>query len=198
VRHVEQRLEHAPEPASNVREVIHGARDYDPSIGRWTSKDPILFNGGQSNLYVYVGNDPVNRIDPVGLWSISGSLYVGIGGGFSFGHANGAWFAEYSYGAGLDVGVRVDLSATYPAPSEGYVQTYDGLAGSIGLGIGPLAIEGRIGGANNFDILPDGTLRPREPLTLTEPAFNLQRWKFSLGFKGGLVGGWSGTAAPCN
>ena len=43
------------------------ARDYDPQVGRWTSKDPILFNGGQANLYVYVGNDPVNRIDPKGL-----------------------------------------------------------------------------------------------------------------------------------
>jgi hypothetical protein len=31
------------------------------------SKDPILFWGRQSNLYVYVGNDPVNRRDPFGL-----------------------------------------------------------------------------------------------------------------------------------
>ena len=36
-----------------------GARDYDPVVGRWTSKDPILFDGGQANLYVYVNNDPV-------------------------------------------------------------------------------------------------------------------------------------------
>ncbi len=49
--------------------VRFGARDYDPSIGRWTAKDPILFNGGQTNLYVYVGNDPVNHIDPSGLYS---------------------------------------------------------------------------------------------------------------------------------
>jgi RHS repeat-associated protein len=44
-----------------------GARDYDPQAGRWTAKDPILFGGGQANLYAYVGDDPINRIDPSGL-----------------------------------------------------------------------------------------------------------------------------------
>jgi RHS repeat-associated protein len=43
------------------------ARDYDPTIGRWTSKDPILFNAGDTNLYGYVLNDPVNMEDPSGL-----------------------------------------------------------------------------------------------------------------------------------
>src|SRR5712691_240503 len=44
-----------------------GARDYDPAIGRWTVKDPILFSGGDTNLYGYVFNDPINFIDPWGL-----------------------------------------------------------------------------------------------------------------------------------
>jgi len=44
-----------------------GVRDYDPSIGRWLSKDPILFNGGDANLYGYVLQDPVNFIDTDGL-----------------------------------------------------------------------------------------------------------------------------------
>ena len=47
--------------------VRFGARDYDPEVGRWTSKDPILFASGQTNLYAYVNNDPVNRVDPTGL-----------------------------------------------------------------------------------------------------------------------------------
>ena len=44
-----------------------GLRDYDAETGRWTTKDPILFAGFDTNLYGYVLNDPVNVIDPSGL-----------------------------------------------------------------------------------------------------------------------------------
>ncbi|QQR72274.1 MAG: hypothetical protein IPJ17_12150 [Holophagales bacterium] len=44
-----------------------GARDYDPEVGRWTSKDPIGFAGGDSSLYGYVSGDPINSIDQFGL-----------------------------------------------------------------------------------------------------------------------------------
>ena len=43
-----------------------GAREYDAESGRWTTKDPILFKGGDTNLYGYVQNDPINFVDPSG------------------------------------------------------------------------------------------------------------------------------------
>ena len=44
-----------------------GARDYDPETGRWTSKDPIGFGGGDTNLYGYVLAAPQSLVDPAGL-----------------------------------------------------------------------------------------------------------------------------------
>ncbi|MBW2292551.1 MAG: hypothetical protein JRG94_09590 [Deltaproteobacteria bacterium] len=47
--------------------VRFGLRDYDPTAGRFTTRDPILFGSGQTNFYVYAGNDPINGADPLGL-----------------------------------------------------------------------------------------------------------------------------------
>ena len=59
--------------------LVHfGYREYDPEIGRWLSKDPLLFGGGDSNLYGYVLQDPVNLVDPTGEFGILGAI---IGGG---------------------------------------------------------------------------------------------------------------------
>jgi len=49
------------DPGSGL--VRFGARDYDAAAGRWTARDPILFDGGQVNLYAYVDSDPVNAKD---------------------------------------------------------------------------------------------------------------------------------------
>ena len=44
----------------------HGQADIKVSARRWTIKDPIRFRGHQVNVYVYVGDDPVNGMDPRG------------------------------------------------------------------------------------------------------------------------------------
>src|SRR5688572_16266204 len=42
-------------------------RDYSANLGRFISRDPIEEEGGL-NLYAYVDNDPINLIDPDGLF----------------------------------------------------------------------------------------------------------------------------------
>jgi RHS repeat-associated protein len=51
----------------DIELVRFGARDYDPRSGRWVTKDPIGFFGGDSNWYAYVRQDPINGVDPSGL-----------------------------------------------------------------------------------------------------------------------------------
>ena len=46
---------------------FYRARYYDPRAGRFLTKDPIGFDGGDVNLYRYVRNNPINLIDPSGL-----------------------------------------------------------------------------------------------------------------------------------
>ena len=48
---------------------ISRARYYDPMEGRFVSRDPISFVGGDVNLYGYVQNNPINLTDPTGLAS---------------------------------------------------------------------------------------------------------------------------------
>ncbi len=50
-------------------------RYYDPELGRFISRDPIGLAGGDVNLYRYAGNNPVNGIDPTGLFSQTERAY---------------------------------------------------------------------------------------------------------------------------
>ncbi|MBN9087822.1 MAG: hypothetical protein J0J01_13005 [Reyranella sp.] len=49
-----------------VSAYYYRARTYLPSLGRFLQADPSGYSGG-ANLYGYVGNDPLNWADPLGL-----------------------------------------------------------------------------------------------------------------------------------
>jgi RHS repeat-associated protein len=108
-----------------------GFRDYDPNVGRWAAKDPILFAGGDVDLYGHVGNNPVNFVDPLGLWTYSLGVTVyagaGFGGGggtfFNVGHnPNSGWLSGGSFsitgvagggataGAGYGLGISTTIT----------------------------------------------------------------------------------------
>jgi len=55
------------EPDAETGLYYYRARYYDVEAGRFIQSDPIGFKGGDTNLYAYVGNNPVNFYDPSGL-----------------------------------------------------------------------------------------------------------------------------------
>jgi RHS repeat-associated protein len=53
--------------------LVHfGARYYDPNLARWGQEDPVsqFEDLAQGNRYVYVGGDPINRVDLTGRLSL--------------------------------------------------------------------------------------------------------------------------------
>ena len=71
-----------PIPLSTGREwdketglYYYRTRYYDPMEGRFISKDPLGFKGGDVNLFAYVGNQPINFVDPYGLWRSPSVIY---------------------------------------------------------------------------------------------------------------------------
>ena len=56
----------------------YGYRYYDPLTGRWPSRDPIDEKGGM-NLYGFVRNDGVDRVDYLGWWTIGQLMHETFG-----------------------------------------------------------------------------------------------------------------------
>jgi RHS repeat-associated protein len=133
---------------SQTKLVRFGARDYDAETARWTAKDPIQFAGGDTNLYGYVANDPVNFIDPPGLWSFSGEVYGGVGGGIKFGKdpKTGERFMCFRGGYGVGGGASYDQNGGRPGNppwSSDYDSSWGAAAdfyGEAGAGVGPLGV----------------------------------------------------------
>ncbi len=112
--------------------VRFGLRDYSPDTGRWAARDPILFQGGQGNLYVYCGNSPIELRDPSGLKASSPCQ--------SDSWWNDPWKQRYTDrpGGTVDINIRgsslFGLSGGLQIDSEGNIHPYIGP--SVGFGGG--------------------------------------------------------------
>lgn len=83
----------------NPQASYYRARYYDSSLGRFLLEDPLHFAGGR-NFYRYVGNNPVNRKDPLGLWGVIIGGGLGLGAQLTFGNNSG----QYNFGLSSGVG----------------------------------------------------------------------------------------------
>jgi RHS repeat-associated protein len=132
--------------------VRFGLRDYDPAAGRWTSRDPAGYQGGQLNLYAYVDGDPVGLRDASGLGVVVGSsLFAGIG--FD------AEIAISSKGMSACIGVGIGTPGGSIGVKTGDPKSRSGLytAGEVGAKVGDYGV-----GAG-FEIDPCGMVNIEPP-----------------------------------
>ena len=93
------------------------ARYYDPNVGRFISEDPIGLEGGDVNLYAYVGNNPVVLIDPDGL---KGGILIPIRKAIKDAFRGNKW-VEF---LGDTVGVRSTFNPLLLIDGEFFIQVY--------------------------------------------------------------------------
>ncbi len=115
-------------------------RYYDWRRGAFTQEDPIGFSGGDTNLYAYVKNRPINAVDPSGKigWIVAGAL---ISGGIDFAMQYSQtgniadvnlWSVAVSAGAGaLGVGAGEKI-ARIGATAVSRIILNTGAAGALG------------------------------------------------------------------
>jgi len=164
---------HMEHPAIGL--VLTKYRLYDPGSGRWTSRDPLGENGG-INLLSYVGNDPVNLWDPLGLWQATISAGYFYAGRLSFGYNEGK--ANFGLGVGLGLGAKFEFNPNDKDPNKpSNADSCQGKYGSIKLGIsggvgsgplgnvsGELAVSSKADDFDNVHAALNGTLTAAEPI----------------------------------
>jgi len=75
--------------------VLYEYRVYQPSMGRWLSRDPVEERVGE-NLMSFLRNDPIPGIDPLGLynWGTVGDFRITKEGSYTRTTIKGSWFMK--------------------------------------------------------------------------------------------------------
>jgi RHS repeat-associated protein len=132
------------------------ARWYDASTGRFINEDPSGFAGGDTNLFRYVGNDPLDRVDPSGLtakWAGGAKGSVSAAGFGAYGAlASGASSPASTFTGKSDRGVPFgEFLVTKPSAAGGTGAGSEsdsfgwGVAKGVGKGVAGLAVGAVVG-----------------------------------------------------
>ena len=136
----------------------NGFRDYIPQLGRYIEPDPLGRAGSGNNLYVYVGDNPVNLVDPLGLCPAmktpdkpcktgfgfgvqgggDGALGIGAAGAIATGGAGAGLFFGGNQGVGAGTYESGGASAYAGSNVSGVPAQSMGAPTSVGAGLGPL------------------------------------------------------------
>ncbi len=165
-------------------------RNYEASVGRYVTSDPIGLDGGQ-NRYVYVDNTPILIFDQYGLWSVTVPLFRGWGGSLTVGRTSGRWFFTGMGGVGLGVGATFDPDGEFNrSDAAACDDTFVGFGRRVSAGIGPVSAsaQARAGISANMRGRNQNEARYLEE---ADAGISFRKWGFSLG--GGL--GITGSAA---
>jgi RHS repeat-associated protein len=153
----------------------YGFRYYSAELGRWINRDPIE-ETGDVNIYMYVNNNPMALIDPLGLITFGIGITADGNAGIASGGASAGIFlgwnecwgkqAEFSFDVlltgGLGLGALLDgfAGVFVQATDADSVSVLEDFGGDIGVSVQTPGTGPGLGGNFIFGVDPNNPVGP--------------------------------------